>query len=271
MRAGSCEDHGWCVPPRQRHAPDSQPLPSVEPAWDLADEEELDDARVLPALDSWDLDGFAIRIPSLPIGRNCGSIRLRMRTDTEYLAGVDRWSLSDKQVYGAEDDDDMDAIMQAIDNALRDDQRLGDPSLHAVPSERWAEARAVLRRSVAALRSEDIPTSPGVYIWFRGGEPVYVGEARGAKGLRRRLAAHRATGRDLSRSTLRASVAVAELGVDRAAARRRPSVMSADEVAIVNSWLAGCDLGWIECSSPGAAHALETALREEWLPPLNRI
>lgn len=39
------------------------------------------------------------------------------------LSGMDRWSLDDKQVYGAEDDDDMDAIMQALDRATEDDQR----------------------------------------------------------------------------------------------------------------------------------------------------
>lgn len=44
---------------------DLHPLPSVLPAWDLADAEELPDASVLPAFDSWDLDGFAIRIPPL--------------------------------------------------------------------------------------------------------------------------------------------------------------------------------------------------------------
>lgn len=31
---------------------------------------------------------------------------------------MDKWSLSDKQVYGAEDDQEMDAIMSAIDAAL---------------------------------------------------------------------------------------------------------------------------------------------------------
>jgi hypothetical protein len=238
----------------------------------LADEEELDDARVLPALDSWDLDGFAIRIPSFPIGRNCGIAKVRPATDTTrtttgvYRAGMDRWSLSDKQVYGAEDDEDMDAIMRAIDKALAIDQ-----PAHPSSGVQWAKALAVTRHDVSRLRSEDIPRSPGVYIWFREGEPVYVGEARGLKGLRGRLAAHRASSRDLSRSTLRASVAVAELGVSRARARSRPSVMSVDEVAVVNGWLAGCELGWIECPSQESAHDLETALRQEWLPPLNRI
>lgn len=34
---------------------------------------------------------------------------------------MDRWSPSDKNVYGAEDDDDMDAIMRALDKAMADD------------------------------------------------------------------------------------------------------------------------------------------------------
>jgi len=36
---------------------------------------------------------------------------------------MERWSLADKQVYGAEDDDDMDAIMWALDRAAEDGQR----------------------------------------------------------------------------------------------------------------------------------------------------
>lgn len=35
---------------------------------------------------------------------------------------VDRYSLSDKQVHGAEDDEDMDAILNAIDRALEKDE-----------------------------------------------------------------------------------------------------------------------------------------------------
>ena len=34
---------------------------------------------------------------------------------------MDKWSLSDKQVYGAEDDQEMDAIMAAIDATLDGD------------------------------------------------------------------------------------------------------------------------------------------------------
>jgi len=47
---------------------------------------------------------------------------------------MDRWSLSDKQVYGAEDDDEMDAIMAAIDARLEEEAKnesnQGDSGLH---------------------------------------------------------------------------------------------------------------------------------------------
>lgn len=36
---------------------------------------------------------------------------------------MDRWSLRDKQVYGAEDDEEMDAIMAAIDARLEEDAK----------------------------------------------------------------------------------------------------------------------------------------------------
>ncbi|TFB71884.1 GIY-YIG nuclease family protein [Cryobacterium glaciale] len=108
-----------------------------------------------------------------------------------------------------------------------------------------------------------------MYIWFRDGEPVYVGEAKGVQGLRGRLRAHLAIGTDLSRSTLRASVAVAQLGVTRAYARQRPSVMTDAEITLVNEWLTACELGWRECATGPAAHDLEVKLRSEWTPPLN--
>jgi transposase InsO family protein len=133
----------------------------------------------------------------------------------------------------------------------------------------WARAVEVSRHHPRAIAARDIPASPGVYIWFRDGEPIYVGEAKGAKGLKGRVRAHLATGIDLSRSTLRASVAVAELGVTRAFARQRPSVMTADQITHVNDWLSGCELGWHERATPASAHELEVNLRNEWTPPLN--
>lgn len=127
------------------------------------------------------------------------------------------------------------------------------------------------RRNSRAWSRQEIPATPGVYFWFRDGSVVYVGEAKGKAGLRGRLGAHLATRNDLSRSTLRASVAVAQLGVDRATARSRPSVMTAEQIETVNAWLSGCELGWVECSSGAEAHELETELRAAWLPPLNLV
>jgi hypothetical protein len=135
----------------------------------------------------------------------------------------------------------------------------------------WTQAVAVARYRPRSIQPGDIPSRPGVYIWFREGEPVYVGEAKGRLGLRGRLRAHLAVSADLSRSTLRASVAVAELGLTRAYARRRPSVITDAEVEHVNEWLNSCELGWHECATAVAAHELEARLRREWMPPLNML
>lgn len=117
-----------------------------------------------------------------------------------------------------------------------------------------------------------IPLAPGVYIWFRDGYPLYVGRAIGKKGgLRQRLRAHLAQGPDLSRSTLRASVAVSQINVSRSIARRRPSIMTAQQIALVNEWIAECELGWIACDTRPEALILEKNLRDEWLPELNLV
>ena len=134
----------------------------------------------------------------------------------------------------------------------------------------WQQVFALPRRPVANLALTEVPPLPGVYIWFRDGEAIYVGEAKGAKGLRGRLGAHLREGLDLSRSTLRASVAVQVLEVARSTARERPSVLTAEQVEHVNRWLRECELAWVVCEDAAAAHHMESMLRTEWLPPLNR-
>ncbi len=42
-------------------------------------------------------------------------------SNSSTVVSMDRWSQSDKNVYGAEDDDDMDAIMRALDQAMADE------------------------------------------------------------------------------------------------------------------------------------------------------
>jgi hypothetical protein len=120
----------------------------------------------------------------------------------------------------------------------------------------------------AGLDPKTIPENPGVYAWRRAGEVVYLGVAKTS--LRQRLRAHLATVPDLSRSTLRASVAVQELGVDRATARARPAVISVEQAEVVNAWLRGCDVAWVAQGSADSAVTLEGRLLRQRKPPLNR-
>jgi hypothetical protein len=61
------------------------------------------------------------------------------------------------------------------------------------------------------------------------------------------------------------------LGVTRAVARSRPSVMTADQIVIVNTWFQQVEVAWVECATVGEAASLEYRLRREWLPSLNRM
>lgn len=137
--------------------------------------------------------------------------------------------------------------------------------------DKWKLALSMAKPRPLPIPRGGVPTNPGVYIWFRDGRPIYVGEALGAEGLRGRLRKHFGKSRDLSRSTLRASVAAAQLGIPRSVARQRPSVMTVEQVSVVNQWLAGCELGWIRCHGVEEAHDWELSLRGEWLPPLNLV
>ena len=141
----------------------------------------------------------------------------------------------------------------------------------ALYGDEWKFVLSQVKPRPLPVARAEIPTDPGIYIWFRDDQPIYVGEGLGAKGLRRRLSSHFSKSADLSRSTLRASVAVVQLGIDRSVARQRPSLVNADQVAAINHWLASCELGWLAFEDPDEAHALEVRLRDEWLPPLNLV
>lgn len=142
---------------------------------------------------------------------------------------------------------------------------------HVAQGENWSRLFSMPRRPVMTLSRDDLPTAPGVYVWFRQGEPVYSGVAAGSGGLRARVGRyHLATGPDLSRSSFRRNVCE-HLGVATVArAKERPSVLAAADVEPVNAWVRMCEIAWIECPSPEEAKALERALHREWLPPLSR-
>jgi hypothetical protein len=127
------------------------------------------------------------------------------------------------------------------------------------------------RRLAGRLSGKDVPLSPGVYAWYRDGEPVYSGRALGKGGLRGRVwGNHLKPGADLSRSSFRRNVCE-YLGVAPTSKTRvRPTLMTEDDVEPINQWIRDCEVAWIECGSEAEAKALETALHAEWMPPLSR-
>ena len=139
------------------------------------------------------------------------------------------------------------------------------------PGRLWARLNDLPRHGAAHLSERDVPAAPGVYAWYRAGEAIYSGRATGRKGLRTRIWHEQLkTGSDLSNSPFRREVC-AHLGVAPTIKTKiRPTVMTADEVEVVNQWILGCEVAWIECISPTEAERLEQLLQAEWMPSLSR-
>ncbi|WP_374113575.1 GIY-YIG nuclease family protein [Microbacterium sp. zg.B48] len=130
----------------------------------------------------------------------------------------------------------------------------------------WNVVLAQPRQPASTIQRGDVPDGPGVYAWFRDGDCVYLGKA---SNLRSRLGTHLGTSLDLSRSTVRSWVAVRELNLTREHTRRRPTVMTDEQVAIVTEWIRSCDLSWVTSASSEEAASLEAKLLAAWRPPLN--
>lgn len=129
----------------------------------------------------------------------------------------------------------------------------------------WEQIRST--RPIRLTTLSEIPRKPGIYVWFRDQEPVYIGKATN---LHDRLKSHLRKTLDLSRSAFRRNVA-AHLGVATVAlCRVRPSILTAAQVGAVNEWVSGCKIVWVETSTPQEARAMEKALIATWKPPLNR-
>lgn len=135
----------------------------------------------------------------------------------------------------------------------------------------WSRMNSERRRTVRGLAKVDFPTVPGVYAWYRDGEPVYSGRAIGEAGVQGRIwGNHLKTGADLSRSSFRRNVCE-HLGIAPTSKTRiRPTVMTPADVSPVNSWIRECSLAWIEFGLKTEAAEFEKALHAEWLPPLSR-
>lgn len=120
----------------------------------------------------------------------------------------------------------------------------------------------------AAARA-DIPPSPGVYALYRDSERMCVGKATS---LQSRVGGkHGGKGASMTNSALRRNVCQF-LGIASAAdIKARRYRTTEDDAQRVTDWVAGCSFAWIECETSAAALALETAMRAEFKPPLNRL
>lgn len=129
----------------------------------------------------------------------------------------------------------------------------------------WADVRQAPRSDASLAHVLSAPLAPGVYLWWREGEPVYLGKATS---LRRRLSVHRRTKTRPEKSTLRASVGAVVTGEPRATLRQRGRYVD-EEAVQIDAWLDGCELSWIEAETAADAVLLEKALLAQWRPPLN--
>jgi hypothetical protein len=135
---------------------------------------------------------------------------------------------------------------------------------------RWRDMNSRARRRADTLQLSDVPDSPGVYVWYRDGDPVYVGRAKDAVRLRGRVRVHLKQDRDLSHSAFRRNVCELIGLTPTSVTRARPPRLSADQVRPVNEWIRGCEVAWWPCRNGDEAAAVELALLREFKPPLNR-
>lgn len=202
---------------------------------------------------------------------SAGALRSFLRREYGDLASQSetRWQLTSEQIERARSHFTRPRVSSlSVDatepSAAEREPRAPVPAPHS--REGWTDLHAAPRTRSSILSKADIPAEPGLYAWFRGEECVYLGIAGD---LRARLTTHRGTSHDLSRSTFRSWVAVHVLGLDRAATRQRPSVVTDEQARVLNDWIAACDIAWLVQPTREDAAVLETALLLERKPLLN--
>lgn len=178
---------------------------------------------------------------------------------------TNRYDQGDLNIYGAEDDFEMDAILNALEEASSTSasQRL------APTGDDWRRLLAAPRRLAGNLQHGEVPEASGVYFWSRDGAATYVGTATN---LRTRLSSHLGGGVSLAGSSLRRNVCDLLFQIPPTVTGKptRQKVTTEQAVAI-RDWLLGCEVSWLQAPTPENAAALETRLRRAFLPPLNRV
>jgi len=178
---------------------------------------------------------------------------------------TDHYDQGDLNIYGAEDDFEMDAILGALEKA-----NSAPASEHSEPTGAdWGRLLLTPRRPAGDLQRADLPEGPGVYFWSRNGAPTYVGTATS---LRKRLSSHLGGGVSLASSSLRRNVCdlLFQIPPNVSGNPTRQKVTT-EQAAAIRDWLLGCEVSWLQARTQEDAAALETRLRRAVLPPSNRV
>jgi hypothetical protein len=140
----------------------------------------------------------------------------------------------------------------------------------AVAASRGSRCRSRPARRPARSSSVIYRHTPGVYAGYCDGELVYAGRALTKGGIRTRVGRrHPDTGLDLH-SSYRRNACEQLLGLPPGVSGVRPSVMTAEQVAAVNEWIASCEVAWITFDDPEEARAVDRVVLAEWRPPLSK-
>ena len=132
----------------------------------------------------------------------------------------------------------------------------------------WSAMNKQMRHAAHSINPSNVSDAPGVYAWYKNGQPIYVG--KGTSLRRRIIKEHCDTGCDLSRSAFRRNVGE-HLGVATMSIMKlRPPTLNATKVLPVTNWIKACEVAWIVCVDADGAAQLEADMKAEWMPPLTK-
>lgn len=178
---------------------------------------------------------------------------------------MNRYDQADLNVYGAEDDFEMDVILDALERADS-----SAPFHSAEPAgDDWTRLLAAKRKVARGLARADLPDGPGVYLWSRHGAPQYVGTA---SILQKRISKHLGAGVSLASSSLRRNVCELLFQIPpHVTGNPTRQKVTVEQATAIRSWLLGCDVSWLRTRTEQDAAAMEGRLRRAFRPPFNRV
>lgn len=146
--------------------------------------------------------------------------------------------------------------------------RFLDPNPDTPAGSPWYALDRQFRLPVDHRLPGSVPTTPGVYAFYREGARMYAGATGNlSRRIEQEDLSHH---RSMRISALRRNVAE-KLGIAKAAdiysGAYAPTDADKERVA---RWLSECTVSWLECDSKSEAHRLKSALRSQHRPLLDR-